>query len=64
MSDNPGGSAVATASSGSQGLTGPQKVAALLITLGTQTSAKILAKLPPEAIDRVAQELMTTPSVK
>jgi flagellar motor switch protein FliG len=45
-------------------LTGPQKVAALQITLGTQTSAKILAKLPPDAIDRVAQELMATPSVK
>jgi flagellar motor switch protein FliG len=45
-------------------LTGPQKVAALLITLGTQSSAKILAKLPPDAIDRVAQELMTTPSIK
>ena len=45
-------------------LTGPQKAAALLITLGTQTSAKILAKLAPDAIDRVAQELMSTPSVR
>jgi flagellar motor switch protein FliG len=45
-------------------LTGPQKVAALLITLGTGTAAKILARLSPDAVDRVAQELMTTPSIK
>jgi flagellar motor switch protein FliG len=68
MSDK-GGAAAATApgatpTTASLNLTGPQKVAALLITLGTTTSAKILAKLPPEAIDRVAQELMTTPSIK
>ncbi len=69
MSDKGASAAVATTPSGtpttaSLNLSGPQKVAALLITLGTQTSAKILAKLPPEAIDRVAQELMTTPSIK
>jgi flagellar motor switch protein FliG len=49
---------------GAVSLTGTQKVAALLITLGTQTSAKLLAKLPQDAIDRVATELMTTPAIR
>jgi flagellar motor switch protein FliG len=30
-------------------LSGPRKAAALLITLGTEASAKLLARLPPEA---------------
>jgi flagellar motor switch protein FliG len=44
-------------------LSGPRKAAALLITLGTEASAKLLARLPPEAIDRVALELMRMPAV-
>jgi len=43
------------------GVTGTRKVAALLIALGTEASAKILARLPQESIDRVALELMKTP---
>jgi flagellar motor switch protein FliG len=45
-------------------LTGAQKVAALLITIGTSAAAGVLAKLPPEAVERVATELMNTPAVK
>ncbi len=44
-------------------LTGAQKAAALLITLGTATAAKILARLPSETIDLLATELVTTPGV-
>lgn len=44
-------------------LTGSRKVAALLITLGTEAAAKLLARLPPEAIDRVALDLLRTPAV-
>lgn len=44
-------------------LTGTRKVAALLITLGTEAAAKLLARLPPDAIDRVALELLRTPAV-
>ena len=44
-------------------LSGPRKAAALLITLGTAASAKLLARLPPEALDRVALELMRMPAV-
>jgi flagellar motor switch protein FliG len=44
-------------------LTGPRKVAALLITLGTEASAKLLARLPADAVDRVALELLRTPAV-
>ena len=44
-------------------LSGPRKVAALMITLGTEASAKLLARLPPEALDRVALELMRMPAV-
>ena len=44
-------------------LSGPRKAAALLITLGTEASAKLLARLPPEAWDRVALELMRMPAV-
>jgi flagellar motor switch protein FliG len=45
-------------------MSGAQKVAALLITLGSSTAAKILARMPPEAVDKIATELMTTPSVR
>jgi len=44
-------------------LSGPRKAAALLITLGTEASAKLLARLPPDALDRVALELMRMPAV-
>ncbi len=44
-------------------LSGPRKVAALLITLGTEASAKLLARLPAECIDRVALELLRTPAI-
>ncbi len=44
-------------------LSGPRKAAALLITLGTEASAKLLARLPPEALDRVALELLRMPAV-
>ncbi len=44
-------------------LSGPRKVAALLITLGTEASAKLLARLPADTIDRVALELMRTPAI-
>src|ERR1035437_191485 len=49
--------------SSSLALSGPRKAAALLITLGTEASAKLLARLPPEALDRVALELMRMPAV-
>ncbi len=42
---------------------GSRKVAALLIALGTEASAKLLARLPAEAVDRVAIELMRTPAL-
>ncbi len=45
-------------------LTGPRKVAALLIALGTEVSAKLLARLPQEAVDKVAMELMRMPSLE
>jgi flagellar motor switch protein FliG len=48
---------------GTLALSGPRKAAALLITLGTEASAKLLARLPPDALDRVALELMRTPTV-
>lgn len=44
-------------------MSGPRKAAALMITLGTEASAKLLARLPPDAIDRVALELMRMPAV-
>src|SRR5664279_1945440 len=44
-------------------LSGPRKAAARLITLGTEASAKLLARLPPEVLDRVALELMRMPAV-
>jgi flagellar motor switch protein FliG len=48
---------------GTLALSGPRKAAALLITLGTEASAKLLARLPPDALDRVALELMRTPKL-
>jgi flagellar motor switch protein FliG len=44
-------------------LAGSRKVAALLITLGTASAAKLLARLPAEYIDQVALELLRTPAV-
>lgn len=44
-------------------LSGPRKAAALLITLGTEAAAKLLAHMPPDALDRVALELMRMPAV-
>lgn len=40
---------------------GSRKVAALLIALGTDAAAKLLSRLPQDAIERVATELMRTP---
>src|SRR5512142_1444660 len=45
-------------------LSGTQKVAALLITLGTASAAKLLSRLSPESLDKVATELMTMPGVR
>jgi len=45
-------------------LSGPRKAAALLITLGTEASAKLLSRLPPDAIDHVALELMHMPALE
>ena len=40
---------------------GVKKVASLLIALGTEAAAKLLSRLPSDAIDRVALEVMRTP---
>jgi flagellar motor switch protein FliG len=45
-------------------LTGSRKVAALLIALGTEASAKVLARLPHDAVDRIALELMRMPALE
>jgi flagellar motor switch protein FliG len=45
-------------------LSGPQKVAALLITIGTAAAARILSRLPQEAAARVAAELMQTQAIR
>lgn len=45
-------------------LTGPRKVAALLIALGTDASAKLLARLPQDTVDKVALELMRMPALE
>jgi flagellar motor switch protein FliG len=45
-------------------LTGTQKVAALMITIGTSAAARVLSRMPPEAVDQVAQELMATPALR
>jgi len=44
-------------------LTGAQKVAALLITIGTAAAARVMTKLPPEAVEVVAAQLLRTPAV-
>lgn len=44
-------------------LVGTRKVAALLIALGSGAAAKLLARLPPEYVDRVALELLRTPQL-
>jgi flagellar motor switch protein FliG len=44
-------------------LTGSRKVAALLIALGTGAAAKLLSRLPADAVDRVALELLRMPQV-
>jgi flagellar motor switch protein FliG len=47
----------------SMSLSGAQKVAALLITIGTAAAAKIMTKLPPDAVEMVAAQLLKTPAV-
>ena len=44
-------------------LSGAQKAAALLIALGREASARVLARLPAEAVERIALELMRTPAL-
>jgi flagellar motor switch protein FliG len=44
-------------------LTGAQKVATLLITIGTAAAARVMTKLPPEAVEAVAAQLLRTPAV-
>ena len=45
-------------------LTGAQKVAALMITIGTRAAANVLSRLPPEDAEKVAAEILVTRSVK
>src|SRR6266540_3496621 len=45
-------------------LTGSRKVAALLIALGTEASAKVLAQLPHDAVDKIALELLRMPALE
>jgi flagellar motor switch protein FliG len=45
-------------------LTGARKVAALLVALGTEASARIVALLPEEAVERVASEVLKTPTLE
>jgi flagellar motor switch protein FliG len=45
-------------------LTGAKKVAALLITIGTSAAANVLARLPAEAAEAIAAEILQTSSVK
>lgn len=42
-------------------LAGSRKVAALMIALGTDVAARLLAKLSPEDVDQVALDLVRTP---
>ena len=51
-------------SSSALALTGSRKVAALLIALGTEASAKLLSRLPQDAVDRIALELMRMPALE
>lgn len=43
---------------------GSKKVAGLLIALGTEAAAKLLSRLPPDAVERVAGELLQTPQLE
>ena len=45
-------------------MSGAQKVAALMITIGTTAAANVLSRLSPEAAEKVAAEIMATRSVK
>ena len=45
-------------------LTGAQRVAALMITIGTSAAANVLSRLPPEAAEKVAAEILVTRAVK
>lgn len=45
-------------------LTGAQRVAALMITIGTTAAANVLARLPPEAAERIAAEILNTKAIK
>lgn len=45
-------------------LSGAQKVAALMITIGTTAAANVLSRLPPEAAEKVAAEILVTKAVK
>ena len=44
-------------------LKGAEKVAALLITIGTAAAARVMTKLPAEAVEAVAAQLLRTPAV-
>jgi len=44
-------------------LSGAEKVAALLITIGTAAAARVMTKLPPDAVEAVAAQLLRTPAV-
>ena len=54
----------ALAGPGLQHLSGAQRVAALMITIGTSAAANVLSRLPPEAAEKVAAEIMATRSVR
>ena len=45
-------------------LTGAQRVAALMITIGTTAAANVLSRLTPELAEKVAAEILITRSVK
>jgi len=45
-------------------LSGARKVAALMITIGTSAAASVLARLPPEAAEKIAAEILQTSNVK
>jgi flagellar motor switch protein FliG len=44
-------------------LAGRQRVAALMITIGTAAAANVLSKLPPEAAEKIAAEILGTKRV-
>jgi len=45
-------------------LSGAQKVAALMITIGTSAAASVIARLPPEASEKIAAEILRTKSIR